>query len=58
MPSVFSALNVTKEENTEVLETLCLFCSNKVKYIIDFSLAVASPLAGGLPPTVSYNRLP
>ena len=26
-------LNVTKEENPEVLETLCLFCSNKVKYI-------------------------
>ena len=26
-------LNVTKEENPEILETLCLFCSNKVKYI-------------------------
>jgi hypothetical protein len=39
-------LNVTKEENTDVLETLCLFCSNKVKYIVDFSLAVTSPLAG------------
>ena len=36
-------LNVTKEENPEVLETLCLFCSNKVKYIIDFSLSVTSP---------------
>jgi CheY-like chemotaxis protein len=36
-------LNVTKEENSEVLETLCSFCSNKVKYIIDFSLSVTSP---------------
>ncbi|MCU1271859.1 MAG: response regulator receiver protein [Acidobacteriaceae bacterium] len=36
-------LNVTKEENPEVLETTCLFCSNTVKYIIDFSLSVTSP---------------
>lgn len=36
-------LNVTTEENPEVLETLCLFCSNKVKYIIDFSRSVNSP---------------
>ena len=36
-------LNVTKEENPEVLETQCLFCSNPVKYIIDFSLSVFSP---------------
>jgi len=31
-------LNVAREENAEVLETACLFCSNTVKYIIDFSL--------------------
>jgi len=36
-------LDVTKEENTEIRETLCLFCSNKVQYIVDFSLSVASP---------------
>jgi CheY-like chemotaxis protein len=36
-------LNVTTEENPEVLETPCLFCSNKVRYIIDFSLSVSSP---------------
>ena len=36
-------LNVTREENPEVLETLCLFCANTVKYIIDFSLSVISP---------------
>src|SRR6266851_357277 len=39
-------LNVTKEDNSEVLETLCLFCSNTVKYIIDFSLSVTSPSKG------------
>jgi CheY-like chemotaxis protein len=47
-------LNVTKEENPEVLETPCLFCSNTVKYIIDFSLSVTSPpknLSGSLPTT-------
>jgi non-ribosomal peptide synthetase component F len=37
------ALNVTMEQNPEVLETPCLFCSNTVKYIIDFSLSVFSP---------------
>jgi len=36
-------LNVTSEEKPEVLETQCLFCSNTVKYIIDFSLSVSSP---------------
>ena len=36
-------LNVTNEENPEVVETQCLFCSNPVKYIIDFSLSVSSP---------------
>jgi len=44
-------LNVTTEQNPEVLETPCLFCSNTVKYIIDFSLSVTSPprkLSGAL----------
>jgi hypothetical protein len=36
-------LNVAHEENPEVLETTCMFCSNTVKYIIDFSLSVTSP---------------
>jgi CheY-like chemotaxis protein len=47
-------LNVTSEQNPEVLETPCLFCSNTVKYIIDFSLSVTSPpkkLSGPLRPT-------
>jgi CheY-like chemotaxis protein len=36
-------LNIAGEENPEVLETPCLFCSNTVKYIIDFSVSVTSP---------------
>jgi len=43
-------LNVTKEENSEVLETLCLFYANTVKYIIDFSLSVTSPRKALSPP--------
>lgn len=39
-------LNVAKEENAEILETSCLFCSNLVKYIIDFSRSVNSPPKG------------
>jgi len=36
-------LNVAEEVSAEVLETPCLFCPSKVRYIIDFSLSVASP---------------
>jgi len=43
-------LHVTREQNPEVLETSCLFCSNTVKYIIDFSLSVTSPPKG--PPSI------
>ena len=43
-------LNVAREENAEVLETACLFCSNTVRYIIDFSLSVFSPAKG--PPSI------
>jgi CheY-like chemotaxis protein len=46
-------LNVTREENPEVLETSCLFCSSKVRYIIDFSLSVASPKRVKVPRIVS-----
>ena len=51
-------LNVTTEQNPEVLETFCLFCSNTVKYIIDFSLSVTSPpkkLSGPLRTVGSAN---
>src|SRR6185312_14773004 len=46
-------LNVTTEENPEVLETQCLFCLNTVKYIIDFSLSVFSPTKVKPTPVVS-----
>ena len=36
-------LNVSSEVTTAVMETPCIFCLNEVRYIIDFSLSVASP---------------
>jgi CheY-like chemotaxis protein len=36
-------LSVAEEAIPEVQETPCMFCPNKVRYIIDFSLSVASP---------------
>ena len=36
-------LNVEEDVNPEIVETPCIFCLNKVRYIIDFSLSVASP---------------
>jgi len=46
-------LNVRTEENPEVLETPCPFCSNTVKYIIDFSLSVFSPAKAEPTPVIS-----
>ena len=36
-------LSVLREDVQEIQETACLFCSNAVRYIIDFSVAVSSP---------------
>ena len=36
-------LNVSSEVNAAVMQTPCIFCLNEVRYIIDFSLSVASP---------------
>jgi CheY-like chemotaxis protein len=36
-------LNVTTDDLQKIQETPCLFCPNTVRYIIDFSLAIASP---------------
>jgi CheY-like chemotaxis protein len=36
-------LNVSSEVSAAVMETPCIFCDNAVRYIIDFSLSVASP---------------
>jgi CheY-like chemotaxis protein len=41
-------VNVTQEINPEVLQTPCFFCPNTVRYIVDFSLSVASPKASGV----------
>jgi CheY-like chemotaxis protein len=38
-------LSVRHEDVQEIQETPCLFCANPVRYIIDFSVAVASSLA-------------
>jgi CheY-like chemotaxis protein len=48
-------LNVTTEQNPEVLETQCLFCSNTVRYIIDFSLSVFSPTRVKTTPVLTGN---
>lgn len=36
-------LSVPTEDMQKIQETPCLFCPNTVRYIIDFSLAIASP---------------
>jgi CheY-like chemotaxis protein len=36
-------LSVVTEDLQKIQETQCLFCPNIVRYIIDFSLAIASP---------------
>ena len=36
-------LSVMTEELQKIQETPCLFCPNTVRYIIDFSLSIASP---------------
>jgi len=36
-------LTVESEVTAAVMETPCIFCLNEVRYIIDFSLSVASP---------------
>jgi len=36
-------LNVASEVTATVMQTPCIFCLNEVRYIIDFSLSVASP---------------
>ncbi len=39
-------LSVITEDLQKIQETPCLFCPNTVRYIIDFSLAIASPRPG------------
>jgi len=37
-------LSVVVEDLQKIQETPCLFCPNTVRYVIDFSLSIASPL--------------
>jgi len=39
-------LSVTTEDLQKIQETPCLFCPNTVRYIVDFSLSIASPRPG------------
>jgi CheY-like chemotaxis protein len=36
-------LSVSEEAQPEIQETVCLFCPNQVRFIVDFSRSVASP---------------
>jgi CheY-like chemotaxis protein len=38
-------LHVSEEINPEVVETPCIFCLSTVRYVIDFSISVASPVS-------------
>jgi hypothetical protein len=51
-------LSVTTEDLQKIQETPCLFCPNTVRYVIDFSLAIASPLpdAESMPPVLLRAR--
>jgi CheY-like chemotaxis protein len=40
-------LHVSEAVNPEVVQTPCIFCLSTVRYIIDFSLSVASPAQPG-----------
>jgi CheY-like chemotaxis protein len=40
-------LSVVNEDLQKIQETPCLFCPNTVRYVIDFSLAIASPRSKG-----------
>jgi CheY-like chemotaxis protein len=51
-------LSVTTEDLQKIQETPCLFCPNTVRYVIDFSLAIASPLPSveSMPPVLLRAR--
>lgn len=41
-------ISVLREDVQEIQETPCYFCSNPVRYVIDFSVAVCSPKRGSM----------
>jgi CheY-like chemotaxis protein len=50
-------LSVATEDLQKIQETPCLFCPNTVRYVIDFSLSIASPITHvEMPTTVAPPR--
>jgi CheY-like chemotaxis protein len=51
-------LSAVNEDLQKIQETPCLFCANTVRYVIDFSLAIASPLPerGVLPAMIARHK--
>jgi CheY-like chemotaxis protein len=50
-------LSVTTEDLQRIQETPCLFCPNTVRYIIDFSLSIASPRAEGATALITHGMV-
>src|SRR5438045_1650055 len=50
-------LNVSAELTATVMETPCIFCLNEVRYIIDFSLSVASPQRKKIETLASFSGM-
>jgi hypothetical protein len=48
---------VATEYLQKIQETPCLFCPNTVRYVIDFSLAIASPVPKVEMPTTMAGLL-
>jgi hypothetical protein len=48
---------VVTENLQDIQETPCLFCPNIVRYIIDFSLTIASPRSEAEPVTIIRGPL-
>lgn len=51
-------LNVTSEDLQQIQETPCPFCPNIVRYVIDFSLSIASPRPEARLAAISLQKLP
>ncbi len=50
-------LSVAVEDLQKIQETPCLFCPNTVRYVIDFSLSIASPRPEAEVTTIAHARL-
>jgi CheY-like chemotaxis protein len=50
-------LSVAVEDLQKIQETPCLFCPNTVRYVIDFSLSIASPRPEAEVTTIARGRL-